>query len=42
MRDPCSVTGSVEEVRAAHEQAYQFLAGEIHDLVNAVVDDQNA
>jgi phosphate transport system protein len=42
IRDPSLVTGSAEEVRAAYEQAYQTLGGEIRDLVKAVVDDQNA
>jgi phosphate transport system protein len=41
VRDPSLVTGSAEEVRAAYEQAYQFLSAEIRDLVKAVVDDQN-
>lgn len=38
-RDPSTVSGSPEEVRAAYEDTYQFLRAHIHDLVEAILGD---
>lgn len=39
--DPSVVVGSVEEVRAAYEEAFAFLKDHIRDLVEAILGDQN-
>ena len=39
IRDPSTVHGTAEEVRAAYEETYQFLRGHIHDLVEAILGD---
>ena len=39
IRDPSTVHGTAEEVRAAYEETFQFLHGHIHDLVEAILGD---
>jgi phosphate transport system protein len=42
VRDPSTVQGSPEQVRAAYEQTYQFLKAHITDLVQAILGDEVA
>lgn len=40
VKDPSQVQGTPDEVRAAYEETYQFLRGNIQDLVEAVLGDE--
>ncbi|MDB6033413.1 MAG: phoU 1 [Verrucomicrobiales bacterium] len=40
LNDPSQAQGSVEEVRAAYEQAYQFIKQNLQKLVEAIVGDK--
>ncbi|HUR28715.1 MAG TPA: phosphate signaling complex protein PhoU [Planctomycetota bacterium] len=41
LQDPSTIEGTPEEIQAAYENAYQFLATQIRDLIAAVVVDQH-
>jgi protein-tyrosine-phosphatase len=40
VKDPSQVQGTPDEIRAAYEETYQFLRGNIQDLVEAVLGDE--
>ncbi|MBM3888370.1 MAG: phosphate signaling complex protein PhoU [Verrucomicrobia bacterium] len=41
VKDPSKTQGSPAEIRAAYEQTYRFIHDNIHDLVQAILGDQN-
>jgi protein-tyrosine-phosphatase len=41
VKDPSQIKGTPAEVREAYEQTYQFLRGNIQDLVEAVLGDES-
>lgn len=41
LKDPSAATGSNEEIKAAYEEAYQFIRQNIHNLAEAILGDKS-